>query len=159
MEPGAILDLLGREINRASRSQTTIGLLMLDVDHFKRINDTDGNLVGDVVLREIALRISKVVRAYDSVGRYGGEEFLIVLPGCNREQVLQSAERIRSMIAERPISADGKKIAATISIGATTSSSSTASAMQMLRVADDSLYKAKTEGRNRMAECDLEICI
>jgi diguanylate cyclase (GGDEF)-like protein len=148
---GAILDLLTREIKRAGRSQSTMGLLMLDVDHFKKVNDTCGHLTGDVVLSEIAHRISQVVRSYDSVGRVGGEEFLIVLPDCERGQVSQSAERIRSAIAERPISAADTEIAITVSIGATISSPDSTSATGILAIADSALYQAKSLGRNRTA--------
>ena len=99
----AILELLDREIERASRSQSTIGLLMLDADHFKRINDTHGHLVGDLVLEEIVRRIPQAIRSYDSVGRYGGEEFLVIRPGVEERGALQTAERIRSSIAEHPV--------------------------------------------------------
>jgi diguanylate cyclase (GGDEF)-like protein len=147
----AILELLNREMERSLRSHNPIGLLMLDVDHFKRINDTLGHPAGDVVLREVADRIGLTVRAYDSVGRYGGEEFLVVLPDCNETQTSETAERIRSVIAEGVFSADGSDIVVTISIGATVLSSSADSAMEILATADTALYQAKTKGRNQTA--------
>jgi diguanylate cyclase (GGDEF)-like protein len=145
----AILDLLNREMERSRRSQHLIGLLMLDVDHFKKINDTLGHPVGDVVLRGLAARIGHSVRSYDSVGRYGGEEFLVILPDSNETQTLQSAERIRAMIAEGAFLADGSEIEVTISIGATVLSPSTVSAMEILAIADSALYVAKSKGRNQ----------
>jgi len=147
----AILDLLNREMERSRRSHNPIGLLMLDVDHFKRINDTLGHPVGDVVLKEVADRIGHAVRSYDSVGRYGGEEFLVVLPDCDEARTLQSAERIRSTIAEGVFSAAASDIAVTISIGATVLSSCTVSAMEILAIADIALYQAKAGGRNQTA--------
>jgi diguanylate cyclase (GGDEF)-like protein len=148
---GAILDLLNREIERSGRSRSTIGILMLDVDHFKKINDTHGHPAGDVVLREVALRITQAVRLYDSVGRYGGEEFLVVLPGCDESQTSQSAERIRSAIAEGVFSAAAADMVVTISIGATVLSPGTVSTMEILALADKALYQAKARGRNQTA--------
>jgi diguanylate cyclase (GGDEF)-like protein len=147
----AILDLLDREMERSRRSLDPIGLLMLDVDHFKRINDTLGHPAGDEVLREVANRIGQTLRSYDSVGRYGGEEFLVILPDCNETQTLQSAERIRLAIAERVYSAAASGVSVTMSIGATVLSSGAVSAMDILAIADGALYQAKTEGRNRTA--------
>lgn len=145
---GALLNLLQREIERASRSQSPTGLLMLALDHFKKVNDTYGHLAGDVVLREVARRISEVVRSYDLVGRYGGEEFLVVLPSCDKNQALQSAERIRAVIAERPVLAAGAEILVTASIGVTVTTASTAAEKEILAIADTALYKAKSAGRN-----------
>ena len=144
---GALLDLLQREIERASRSQGSTGVLMLDLDHFKQVNDTYGHLVGDEVLREVSRRVIEVIRSYDFVGRHGGEEFLVVLPGCDRTQALQSAERIRSAVAAQPVLADGFKIPVTISVGATSATSSTL-AKETLAVADAALYQSKNAGRN-----------
>ncbi len=147
----AILDFLDREMERSRRSQNPIGLLMLDVDHFKKINDTFGHPAGDVVLREVGARIGHTVRSYDSVGRYGGEEFLVILADCNETQTLQSAERIRSVVAEEAFSAGSSSIVATISIGATVLSDCTVSAMEILAIADTALYQAKSKGRNQTA--------
>ena len=143
----ASLDLLQREIERASRTQSSTGLLMLDIDHFKQVNDNYGHLAGDAVLREVAARITRVVRSYDLVGRHGGEEFMVVLPGCDRDRVLQSAERIRSAIESPPFVMDELQIGVTISVGAT-SCTSGMSEKEMLTNADDALYKAKNAGRN-----------
>lgn len=144
----AVLDLLNRELERSARSAITTAVLMLDVDHFKRVNDTYGHLTGDVVLKEIAHRISRVVRVYDLVGRYGGEEFLVVLPNCNRDQVSDSAERIRAVIDSGPILAPGSELRVTISVGATVATPGSGSPTQILAVADAALYRAKNNGRN-----------
>jgi two-component system, cell cycle response regulator len=138
-------------MERSRRSQKSMGLLMIDVDHFERINDTLGHPAGDLVLKEVAERIGETVRTYDSVGRYGGEEFLVVLPDCNEPQTLQRAERIRSAIAEREFSVATTNIVVTISIGATVLSCSTTSAMDLLAIADRATYQAKFNGRNRTA--------
>jgi two-component system, cell cycle response regulator len=145
---GAVLDLLQRELERAVRPQTPTAILMLDVDHFKKINDTYGHLAGDVVLKEVTHRMSQLVRSYDLVGRYGGEEFLIVLPNCDNNHIRQSAERIRLVVASTPILATGSEISVTISIGATVVTPGTTLAEKMLATADAALYRAKNGGRN-----------
>jgi diguanylate cyclase (GGDEF)-like protein len=143
----AVLDLLRRELERASRSSCSTGVLMLDLDHFKTVNDTYGHLVGDAVLNETAQRIKQVVRSYDSVGRYGGEEFLVILPGCDREQARQSAERIRLAVASSSVLASGSEVRITVSIGVT--STEATSETEVIAIADAALYQAKDEGRNR----------
>jgi two-component system cell cycle response regulator len=147
-----ILDMLRRELDRASRSYSSTGLLMLDVDHFKRINDTYGHQTGDEVLKEVTRRITKAVRTYDSIGRYGGEEFLILLPGCSREQIDQGAERVRAAVDDGPIFVDESAVSVTVSIGAAVTACST-SAEEMLSAADIALYQAKI-GRNRTVLAD-----
>ena len=121
---------------------------MLDVDHFKPINDTLGHLVGDQVLREIAQRISHATRSYDMAGRYGGEEFLVILPGCDREQTEMSAERIRAAIASHALQAGGSEISITVSIGATVAPDCGWTQAEILSLADLALYQAKSAGRN-----------
>jgi two-component system, cell cycle response regulator len=152
---GEILETLRRELERAARSQTAIGLLMLDIDHFKRINDTYGHLTGDAVLKEVAQRIVKAVRSYDAVGRYGGEEFVVVLPGCGREEIDHSAERVRAAVNQGSIQASESKIPATISIGAAVANNGSISDTEMLAAADSALYKAKEAGRNRTVLSDV----
>ena len=99
----AFLDLFGRELQRAERNNGHTGLLLLDLDNFKQINDTYGHLVGDQVLREVARRLCNNVRSYDFVGRYGGEEFFIAFPGSNRESICERAESIRKAICKGPV--------------------------------------------------------
>jgi diguanylate cyclase (GGDEF)-like protein len=149
---GAVLDLLHRELERAARAKTSTSVLMLDLDHFKQINDTFGHLTGDVVLREVASRIVHSVRSYDLVGRYGGEEFLVVLPACNKGEVEQSANRIRLAIASAPILTTSSEIPVTASIGATVvAGAAAASEKEVLMAADKALYEAKNGGRNRVS--------
>ncbi|HTX35679.1 MAG TPA: diguanylate cyclase [Bryobacteraceae bacterium] len=144
----ALLDLFGKEIDRAIRSHTSTGVLLLDVDHFKHVNDSLGHLSGDAVLKEIACRISQATRTYDMTGRYGGEEFLVILPGCNREQTESSAERIRSAIASPPVQVGGSEISVTISIGGTVAPDCGSAESEILGLADLALYQAKRAGRN-----------
>jgi diguanylate cyclase (GGDEF)-like protein len=152
---GAILETLRRELERAVRSKTATGLMMLDIDHFKAINDTHGHLVGDGVLKQVTQRIVHAVRGYDSVGRYGGEEFLIVLPGCGRDQIDQGAERVRCSVDDGPLLIDGLSISVTVSIGAAVATGATVSDLEILAAADAALYRAKRAGRNRTVLSDL----
>jgi two-component system cell cycle response regulator len=143
----AILDLLHCEIERAARFRASTGVLMLDLDQFKKINDTYGHLTGDAVLKETAQRITQVVRSYDFVGRYGGEEFLVLLPGCDKEQAEQSGERIRLAVTATPLIVGESGISVTISIGATATIGGPET--EVLAIADAALYQAKSAGRNR----------
>jgi diguanylate cyclase (GGDEF)-like protein len=146
---GALLELLQRELQRAMRSRTTTGILMLDLDHFKNINDSYGHLTGDVVLKEVANRINHAVRAYDLVGRYGGEEFLAVLPECDKAQLQISSERIRAAIGSAPILSVSSEIRVTTSIGGTVALAGMTSEKELLTTADTALYQAKNAGRDR----------
>jgi two-component system cell cycle response regulator len=154
---GVIIETLTREYARRSREGGSFGIIMADLDHFKSVNDTYGHLVGDEVLREAARRMHACVRTYDVVGRYGGEEFLIVVPASDTAAILTLAERIRSAIETSPVQFDGCSISMTVSLGvAPCSSDNPASAEGLLHVADDALYRAKQAGRNRaeLACCD-----
>lgn len=146
---GALLDRLHAELQRTQRTHSSLGVLMLDADHFKPINDTWGHLTGDAVLKEMGRRILLATRGYDMAGRYGGEEFLVLLPGCGPEQTLGSAERLRAAIAAEPFSASGRDIALTVSIGATVVPEFAETETEILSLADAALYQAKSEGRNR----------
>ncbi|MFP5228122.1 MAG: GGDEF domain-containing protein [Acidobacteriota bacterium] len=145
----ALLDLLEKELERCCRTNSSMGILMLDVDHFKPVNDSLGHLAGDEVLKEVAHRIANATRGYDLSGRYGGEEFLIILPGCDREQTEASAERIRSAVSSTPIEVANTAIALTVSIGATVAPEYARSESEILALADIALYQAKASGRNR----------
>lgn len=146
---GALLDLLRTEIQRTQRTHTSLGVLMIDADHFKPVNDTWGHLAGDAVLKQMARRILHATRGYDMAGRYGGEEFLVLLPGCGPDQTLGSAERLRSAVAAETFGSGGHSIPLTVSIGATVVPDFARSETDILSVADAALYQAKSEGRNR----------
>jgi len=152
----AVLDCMYRECQRASRAHDSLAVLMLDVDHFKRINDTYGHLAGDEILRDVANRLVQNVRSFDIVGRYGGEEFLVVLPGCDDTQVHASADRLRAAIASEPMAFDNVNVAITASIGAAVVPADLDAAQtEILLAADKALYEAKHNGRNRVAVAPL----
>ncbi len=146
----SILEILGRELTRALREQNTVGVVMADLDHFKSINDTHGHAVGDAVLCEAARRMQAEMRSYDSLGRYGGEEFLVVLPGCDDSCASRQAERMRTIISATPIVVGGRSLALTASFGCTTThlDCGEATAEPYIRLADEALYESKRRGRN-----------
>jgi diguanylate cyclase (GGDEF)-like protein len=147
----AILGFMDREIARGKRSGDFVGVLMLDVDHFKSINDNHGHQVGDVVLHEIGQRLVDGMRSYDWAGRYGGEEFLVLVCNCNPEILAMCAERLRDAISAEPIRAGGVELKVTISIGTSLSTSANLlTGDQMVGIADAALYRAKDSGRNRV---------
>ena len=124
---------------------------MADLDHFKNINDSYGHLAGDAVLREVAKRMRSSIRPYDAIGRYGGEEFLILLPGCNIPAAAHVAERLMTSIAGEPIDLAEDKLSITCSLGvASNSETPEADADWFIRAADAALYQAKNTGRDRV---------
>jgi diguanylate cyclase (GGDEF)-like protein len=127
---------------------------MVDLDRFKLVNDTHGHVAGDAVLREAARRLKCSARRYDSVGRYGGEEFLIVLPGCDGAAAAAQAERMRDAIGGTPILTPSQPLMVTASLGVACSSSCPPEAL--VRQADDALYAAKAGGRNRVVVLGVE---
>jgi diguanylate cyclase (GGDEF)-like protein len=146
----AILDALKEQLLRAQREGKAVGVVLGDLDHFKSVNDTYGHLAGDAVLRESAQRISAAVRSYDAVGRYGGEEFLIILAGCEDDNdMMTQADRIRSHVGSGPVTTVEGTIPVTLSLGAA-SSSEYQEVEAILRAADTALYQAKRSGRNRV---------
>jgi len=128
-----------------------LGCIMLDLDHFKRVNDTRGHLTGDRVLRGVAQRLKESVRPYDVIGRYGGEEFAVLLPDTNLEQSLVVAERIRASISREPFEIEGNQVPLTVSLGVSCSNENDQGLNDLLKRADEGLYKAKAAGRNRVA--------
>jgi two-component system cell cycle response regulator len=148
---GAILEALHGELARAARERSSVAVLLADIDRFKSINDTSGHQAGDEILREAAQRLRGAVRAYDSVGRYGGEEFLIVLSGCDEADACAQAERIRRAIAHEPFAVRGDRFEVTCSFGvAWRETACPGDADAMIREADLALYAAKARGRNRV---------
>ncbi|WHT77637.1 GGDEF domain-containing protein [Pseudomonas rhodesiae] len=141
---------LQREIDMARRHLNPLSLLMLDIDHFKHINDTHGHAAGDDVLREVAAVIKAQLRNVDMVFRFGGEEFLILLSNTSREAAAVVGERLRKATQAQDYWADGKRIELTVSLGCSTLLAAE-SAESLLRRADNALYVAKREGRNRLA--------
>lgn len=147
---GAIIEMLERELSRARRDGSSVGILLADIDHFKRVNDTWGHLVGDEVLRALTGRLRGEVRSYDSVGRYGGEEFLILLPGCDHPKLTSKAEQLVKVIERSSIGTSAGTVPVTISIGGVASGDCPhAQVNSLLRAADTALYRAKVAGRNR----------
>ena len=148
---GVIVDLLGRELTRSQRENVCTALILGDLDHFKNINDRYSHLVGDQVLREVARRLLHSVRSYDFVGRYGGEEFLIVLNNCRPDSALARAEEIRKSICTRPVQTDVGPLEVTMSSGLLRSTDwGHRPAEDLIHEADSALYAAKTAGRNRV---------
>ncbi len=147
----SVLDILQRELLRSARERRPVSLLMVDLDRFKSINDTFGHSAGDAVLKEFARRMLASMRPYDSLGRYGGEEFLIVLPGCDEENARAQGERLREALANDPVSFNDTPYTVTASFGATTwNPGSAATAEMVIGMADMALYEAKNQGRNRV---------
>ena len=146
---GSIVTFLQRELSRGRRDTTVVGIILADVDHFKRVNDELGHETGDCVLQEIAKRLSGTLRDYDGVGRYGGEEFLIVMPGCDLATIDRRANAIRASIASRPVLTALGSTTVTVSMGIAVAEFPT-NAAALLRRADVALYQAKRNGRNRV---------
>ena len=148
---GAIIDMLEQELARAEREGISTGAVLVDLDHFKQVNDTYGHLTGDAVLKEAAQRMTRVLRRTDVLGRYGGEEFLVVLPGCAAPDAQALAERLRRCIACDPAATSMGKVSFTISLGVTTiGTGERMGVAAVLQRADEALYQAKREGRNRV---------
>ncbi|WP_089941911.1 GGDEF domain-containing response regulator [Candidatus Entotheonella palauensis] len=145
----ATCDILQRELERAEREQLPLSIILADIDFFKRINDTYGHLAGDAVLRETSQNMKAVVRPYDGIGRYGGEEFLLVLPGCDNEGAATLAERIRESIESNPLALAEGIIPITLSLGVA-SNDITQNMEGLIGAADAALYRAKNNGRNRV---------
>lgn len=145
-----VLEAIAREHARHRREGGNFGVILIDLDHFKNINDSHGHLAGDAVLKEAALRMTTSVRPYDTVGRYGGEEFLVLAPSCDPAGAVKLAERIRESIQAAPIASDAGPISITASCGISVSTAAKPlDPHELLRLADEALYRAKEHGRNR----------
>jgi len=147
-----ILGFLQRELARARRDVTNVGIVLVDVDHFKKVNDQFGHDAGDCVLKEIAKRLVNALREYDGVGRYGGEEFLVVLSGCSGDHLKERAEQVRRAISDLPFSTTQGPISVSLSVGAITIENRDKSLPieALLKQADAALYGAKASGRDRV---------
>ena len=144
------LEAISREHARQVRENSSFGIIMADLDHFKSINDTYGHMSGDAVLKEAARRMVGCARPYDTVGRYGGEEFLIVVTSANESVTLALAERMRVAIESRPFATDSGELKITASFGTAGSCSvRPINPKELLQLADEALYRAKGKGRNR----------
>ncbi|MBH25779.1 MAG: diguanylate cyclase response regulator [Myxococcales bacterium] len=147
----AVLKHLDHEIKRARRQDSTLAVMMVDLDHFKQINDTYGHLTGDVVLRQAAEAMRECVRDYEGLGRYGGEEFMVVLSDVNTEGAAVVAERIRDRISELRIELESNLLMVTASIGLVVSPpGAPVNAESLIHAADQALYVAKHRGRNQV---------
>ena len=148
---GAILDILGDELARSAREGSVLGILMADLDCFKHINDTYGHPIGDEVLCGVARAMRDSVRRYDAVGRYGGEEFLIVLPGCDESNAVSHAERLRAAVRRVTVETSLASVHPSISLGVAVSNRHTSLDIgDLIQAADAALYRAKNAGRNRV---------
>lgn len=145
----AFLTECGREMARVERNGGSCAVIMFDADHFKAINDQHGHHVGDLVLAEIARRVTACLRPQDRLGRHGGEEFCVLLTDAGPDQAAGVAERLRQAVAEPPVRAGDEQIAVTISLGVAAVPGHAADMTGLLRAADDALYRAKRGGRNR----------
>jgi diguanylate cyclase (GGDEF)-like protein len=147
---GGIIDFLHREVGRASRSREPLTVIMMDVDNFKQTNDTYGHLAGDAILVEVSRRIEDSLRSYDAIGRYGGDEFIIVLPNCDTESGLSLAERIRRKVTGPSMVMPDESFSTNVSMGvATTSKGTGLSVNGLIGAADAALLRAKKLGRDR----------
>jgi two-component system cell cycle response regulator len=152
----AILALLERELRRSERLGTSLTVMLVDLDHFKQVNDTHGHQVGDDVLVEASARFAATVRGYDAVGRYGGEEFIAVLCGCQLSHGAVAGDRLRSRLADTAIESRSGELTVTASIGIACAGGDQPyrGVDALLQAADRALYRAKENGRNRIELAD-----
>ncbi|MBX7114144.1 MAG: GGDEF domain-containing protein [Myxococcaceae bacterium] len=144
------LEFLEREMGRCHRYNRALSLIMFDIDHFKKINDNNGHLAGDYVLRELAHIVKQRIRREECFARYGGEEFAIVMPEAGPDNARRLAEKVRKLIEDHRFSFEGKDISVTISLGVADMTGDMTEPLQFIKASDTHLYKAKKAGRNRV---------
>jgi len=145
-----ITRILKERFIQAQREKHPIGTIILDIDHFKKVNDNHGHQIGDTVLVEVAQRLQGDLRPYDKIGRYGGEEFLVILPNCDKASTRQVAERLRRTICQTTFNTGNRAINISISLGGAVAEGPHHISMdELLRLSDVALYRAKNNGRNR----------
>jgi diguanylate cyclase (GGDEF)-like protein len=148
----ALIEQLERDLSLAARQSTPLSLLIIDIDHFKQVNDLQGHVAGDAVLRHVARLIARRVRRYDGLGRYGGEEFLVGLPATDAVGARVVAEAIRRAVESSPLEIEGRSILVTVSVGVHTRvpKGPPTELTDMIAEADRAMYRAKQAGRNRI---------
>ncbi len=144
------LEFLEKEIARARRHASPMSLIMFDIDHFKKVNDTHGHLAGDAVLKELGRRLKPEVRREDVLARYGGEEFACVLVSTTLKRAIEFAEEMRILVARQPFATDTIELPITVSIGVAELDDSMKNPEELIAKTDANLYEAKHKGRNRV---------
>ncbi len=144
------LETLEREISRAQRYHRDLSLIMFDIDHFKKVNDTFGHLAGDAVLKQLASVLKARIRREDIMARYGGEEFAVILPEIGSVNAMTFAEKVRRIVEKTSFKFEDHQIPVTVSIGVAAVGPGIQTPLEFIKMADDKLYQAKVEGRNRV---------
>jgi diguanylate cyclase (GGDEF)-like protein len=147
---GAVLEALKRELSRSRRTGRPVSVVLADIDYFKTVNDKYGHPAGDEILREFTRRAKSTVRDHDIIGRYGGEEFLFVLPECSGQHALHVAERLRLALIVKPVAIEVAQIPLSASFGVAGTDQGHTEVDQIVAAADEALYSAKERGRNRV---------
>lgn len=146
-----LMEALGKEVQRSQRKRGKLSLILLDIDHFKRVNDQYGHLQGDVVLQKVSLQLQKELRNYDLAARYGGEEFMAILPDATLEEAVFVANRVRMSVQATKFSGELSELSLTVSLGVAMFSKRTCATVDdFIKLVDDALYRAKANGRNRV---------
>ena len=154
---GHVMDVLNQELSRAKREHASLSVAMADLDHFKQINDSHGHATGDAVLQQIGERMQSVLRASDAIGRYGGEEFLIVLPRAETAGGREVGERVRAAVAREPVRCGSLDVRVTVTVGVASTSVFGFDAAVLVQASDEALYRAKAAGRNRVDAADADL--
>lgn len=150
-----LMEALDKEIQRSLRKRGNLSLILLDIDHFKQVNDIYGHLQGDVALQKVALQLQKELRAYDTAARYGGEEFIAILPDTTLEEAVFVANRVLASVHATRFSGALSQLSLTVSIGVARFSSPDCTTVDsFIKLADDALYRAKDNGRNRVESAE-----